>query len=149
MELRIREAPGVLYAAAAGELDLPRAITMYQRLISRWRTGEPMPIVIDCRPLRGTLTDMQRYEIGLQVAASYAPIRESGRTPPRIAMVALPPLIEPRRFIQTVASNRGALIGAFESLREAAEWLGLDPAELEAIATSPEVDRDGGDGDSR
>lgn len=138
MQMRTAATDAVLYARVAGELDLPRAMRLYQELIQRWRADETPGILIDCRPLVGSLTDLQRYEVGVQVAGSYAALREAGGALPRIAMLALPPLIEPRRFIQTVASNRGARLRAFESVAEAAEWLGVDPAVVERLAAGVE-----------
>jgi hypothetical protein len=129
MQLKMQEAAGVLYAEVRGELDLQMAMGLYLQLVERWRAIATAAIVIDCRGLTGTLSDMQRYEVGVAVAASYSGMRDDGRAP-RIAMIAQPPLIEPRRFIETVASNRGALLRAFESIREAAEWLDVDAALL-------------------
>jgi hypothetical protein len=134
MEMRIQATKKLLYASVAGALDLPRALVLYDQLIETWRAGTAEAILLDCRQLRGTLSDLQRYEIGVKVAASFTAMREWGGPLPRMAMVAHPPLIEPRRFIQTVAGNRGALLQAFESLDEAAASLELEPALVQRLA---------------
>jgi hypothetical protein len=136
MRLRTRELGDVLYAEVEGEVELPLAMELYQQLVRQWSSSGATGILIDCRRLTGTLTDMQRYEIGVAVAASYGAIRDETSRLPRIAMVAHPPLLEPRRFIQTVASNRGALLHAAETIEEAARWLGLDPSLLVDSSTA-------------
>jgi len=138
LQVRTRDAGSVLHAEVSGEMDLMRALALYDRLIERWRGTEASALLIDCVKVTGTLTSVQRYEAGARVAASYATIREWGGVPPRIAIVARPPLMDPNRFMETVASNRGALMRVFLTPQEAAEWLELD---LEAL-TAPAVPLD-------
>jgi hypothetical protein len=55
---------------------------------------------------------------------------ESGHVPPQMAIVAVPPLFDSGMLMESVAVNRGARLRAVQSLEEAAEWLGMDPAAL-------------------
>lgn len=136
MQVRTRDTGDVLYAEVQGEMELPRALALYDRLIERWRQTQATALLVDCARVAGTLTPVQRYEAGARVAASYSTIREWGGVPPRIAMVATPPLLDPNRFMETVASNRGALMRVFTTVEEAAGWLDLD---LDKLATFPAV----------
>lgn len=130
MRVATEAAGDVLYVRVEGEMDLPQALRLYERLLAYWRTTGATSLLIDCLRVTGTLSDVQRYEAGTRLAASYAEVRAWGGVPPRIAIVAVPPLFDRRRFLQTVASNRGAVLAAFETLEEGAAWLGLDPARL-------------------
>jgi hypothetical protein len=130
LHARTREAESVLCAEVSGEMDLPEALGLYERLLERWKGTGTRSILIDCRAVTGTLSDVQRYEAGARLAASYAEVRGWGGVPPRVAIVAVPPLFDRRGFMQTVASNRGAVLGAFETMAEAAAWLDLDPSVL-------------------
>jgi hypothetical protein len=43
----------------------------------------------------------------------------------RIAIYAVAPLMDPHRYTQTVATNRGALVRSSDSLPELLSWLGV------------------------
>ena len=117
----------VLCAVIEGDFDFAAALEMYVRVLDEsWRRGRPR-ILLDCRGLTGTLSDMQRYEFGVAVAAAHAHARAQAGQPPRLALLGSAPLVDPRRFGETVARNRGALVRTCESTAEAAAWLGVDP----------------------
>ena len=44
---------------------------------------------------------------------------------PRIAIYAVAPLMDPNRYTQTVAANRGAQVRASDSMQELTSWLGV------------------------
>ncbi len=45
--------------------------------------------------------------------------------PLRVAMLAVPPLMDPGRYTQAVANNRGVQMKTSESLAELLAWLGV------------------------
>jgi hypothetical protein len=64
-------------------------------------------------------TMFERYEMGVYVADL---CREFGK-PVQIAFAAEIPIVDPKRFGETVARNRGANGKVFTDLQEAKEWL--------------------------
>lgn len=132
MLLEMRAAPPLLYAEISGEVCVKQARELFERLMGEYvRTGSEC-ILIDCRRVVGTLTVMQRYDLGLQLYDGHLRMIESGRVPPQIAIVAVPPLFDSRMLMESVAVNRGARLRAVQTLEEAASWLGMDPAALAA-----------------
>lgn len=68
----------------------------------------------------GPLDAFQRYSLGEKIAQTQLQQRETVR----IAVVGGKPLIEERKFAETVALNRGAIGKGFHDLQEAIEWIG-------------------------
>ncbi|MBD0320755.1 MAG: hypothetical protein ICV87_10505, partial [Gemmatimonadetes bacterium] len=64
-------------------------------------------------------------ELGVHLFDSQIEIIERGGAPPRVVIVAVPPLFDRGMLMESVAVNRGAQFRAVESLEAAAEWLGL------------------------
>lgn len=85
-------------------------------------------ILFDCRKLQGQLTITQRYDLGAQGAALYTKTLESGCI--LMVMLGNEPLIDPRRFAEVVANNRGVPVKATTDLQEALNWLQLQSGEL-------------------
>lgn len=130
MFLKMQAAGPVLYAEVSGELRLERARPLYRQVLDEYARAPAAGIIIDCRQLRGTLTPLQRYELGVHLFESQVEIIEAGGVPPRIVIVALPPLFDRGMLMESVAVNRGAQFRAVESLDEAAQWLGVEPSLL-------------------
>lgn len=126
MFLKMQAAGPVLYAEISGELRMDRAKALYRQVLDEYGRAATTGIVIDCRELRGTLTPLQRYEHGVHLFDSQIEIIEAGGVPPRIVIVALPPLFDRGMLMESVAVNRGAQFRAVESLEEAAQWLGVE-----------------------
>jgi hypothetical protein len=68
------------------------------------------------------LDAFQRYAIGERIASTQLNHREIVT----IAVVGREPLIEKRKFAETVALNRGAKGKAFHDLQEAIAWIGTE-----------------------
>jgi len=72
------------------------------------------------------LDAFQRYTIGERIARTQLSFREIVR----IAVVGREPLVESRKFAETVALNRGAKGKAFHDLQEAIAWIKTDEKDL-------------------
>jgi hypothetical protein len=60
------------------------------------------------------------------MADGYFSIGESDLSSlPKFAYVLVAPVLDSRRFGETVARNRGMQVKAFDNLREAEHWLGI------------------------
>ena len=85
---------------------------------------EALPrMLLDCTRVTGEMTVNDRRELGMFLADEQS--RHLSRLPggPRIAILAAPPIMDPSRFTQTVANNRGVRMRASESLQELISWL--------------------------
>lgn len=132
MSLKMQAAGPVLYAEISGELRMDRVKALYRQVLEEYGRVAAAGIVIDCRELRGTLTPLQRYELGVHLFDSQVEIIERGGVPPRVVIVAVPPLFDRGMLMESVAVNRGAQFRAVESLEEAAQWLGVEASLLPA-----------------
>lgn len=137
MFMDVRVAGPVLQVAATGEVSVQEAKELYTRMLDEHVGAGTRAILIDCRELKGVLTMMQRYELGVQMFDGHLRMIEAGRVPPRIAVVAVPPLFDPGMMMESVAVNRGAQFRAVQSLEEAARWLEIDPALLPGRGETP------------
>lgn len=70
------------------------------------------------------MTTYERYDIATYIANLAMPHNETSRI--QIAVVGNPPLIDPNRFGETVAKNRGLNIKVSNEIDEVLEWLGVD-----------------------
>ncbi|HEX8359750.1 MAG TPA: hypothetical protein VF613_06580 [Longimicrobium sp.] len=130
MFLEMRVVSDVLYAEVSGEVCVKAARELFSQMMAEYVRAGAKCILIDCRRVEGTLGVMQRYELGVELYNGHLRMIESGYVPPRIAIVAVPPLFDSGMLMESVAVNRGARFRAVQSLEEAAQWLGMDAAEL-------------------
>jgi hypothetical protein len=81
-------------------------------------------ILADLRKVEGTLTTMQRFTMGATGAQKYHSALHKGEVSScRFSLVANPPLMDPRKFGETVATNRGMPVRIFSSFQDAFDWL--------------------------
>jgi hypothetical protein len=124
MQTRI-EGP-LFYVSLAGETDGRQAEDIYREVLRACVAGGCSKLLLDCRELSGELTTVDRFWFGKLVAdENAAAAAEGGRV--QVALVGGPPLLEARRFGQTVATNRGAWVKVVDDLDAAYRWLGLEP----------------------
>ncbi|MEA3193343.1 MAG: hypothetical protein QOD26_1676 [Betaproteobacteria bacterium] len=115
-----------LVATVSGAYSLRGAQDAYDRAI---RAALPLGhtrVLIDARGVSGAPSQDERYSLGLFVAAEQRLL--AARTPSleiQVAVCGHRPLIDPDRFAETVAVNRGAKVKVSERLDEALAWLGV------------------------
>ena len=116
---------GYLYVALIGELELGAAEAKFSEMLVAAASLRQPKILIDCTRVAGEWTPDDRYAFGAYLAAEVQ--RRSGQFPafPRIAIHAVAPLMDPNRYTQTVANNRGAQVRASDSVQELLTWLGV------------------------
>jgi hypothetical protein len=115
-----------LRAIVSGDYNLRAAQDIYDQAIKIAVAGGQTRILIDASRVTGTPTQDERSMLGLFVAAEQRIL--ASRTPPaevQVAVYGRQPLIDPERFGETVALNRGAKVKVSERLDEALSWLGV------------------------
>ena len=117
-----------LVATVSGQYSLRGAQEAYDRAIKAALPLGHTRILIDARGITGAPSQDERYALGLFVATEQRLL--AARTPPCFLQVAVyghQPLVDPNRFGETVALNRGAKLKVSERLDEALAWLGVTP----------------------
>lgn len=130
MTLETWIADSVLYARVDGEADAALGREFFRRALAEHFAAGTQSILADCRTVRGTLNPTQRYDLGVELYQGHLQLIESGVVPPRIVIVAVPPLFDPGMLMESVAVNRGARFRAVQTIEEAAAWLGVEVSSL-------------------
>jgi hypothetical protein len=115
-----------LRATLSGTFSLRQAQDVLDAAVKAAVAGGHTRILIDASGVLGTPTQDERYMLGLFVAAEQRIL--AAKTPPmevQMAIYGRPPLVDPNRFGETVAVNRGAKVKVSECLEEALAWLGV------------------------
>lgn len=117
-----------LYALVEGEYDFASTVHCYTDILQTGAQRHAAIILIDANRATGGPSVLERYEIVSAVVNKYHDLISSpGYVVSRIAMVGNAPLLDPRHFCETVATNGGLQLKDVETLPEAFEWLGLKP----------------------
>ncbi len=127
MSLRheLEQRPGYLYVALTGEFALGEALSMFRVVLQAAASRRLTRILIDSTRMHGTLSMEDRMQLGVFLAEEQARMAAQFAETPRIAILAVAPVMDPGRFTQTVANNRGARLRAADSLQELLAWLGV------------------------
>lgn len=125
MVLRINAEPGWLRAVATGEFSLEEAERTFLDLLEAVALHKAEKVLFDGRELTGEPATIHRFLYGAFVAEAVMKCI-SIRCVPRtlqFAYVLKEPVLDPRRFGETVAVNRGMWVKAFDNLDDALGWL--------------------------
>ena len=114
---------GYLYASVTGELTVASAQDALRDLFSAAARQGEARMLIDVSRLHAEWGPQQRYEVGAFIAAQVERSGSHFPEDPRIAIYAVAPLMDPNRFTQRVAVNRGAQVRASDSMHELLSWL--------------------------
>jgi stage II sporulation SpoAA-like protein len=123
-------AAGLLEVEVSGQFSLEEAKRNFLETLEGVGRHGATKVLIDGRGLKGDPEVMERFFYGEFAATETARAAGERNLPrvPRFAYVLEEPVLDPRRFGETVASNRGMIIKVFDNREEALEWLQADPA---------------------
>ena len=116
---------GYLYVTASGALDVASAESAIAEMLGMAARAHQPRILLDCSRLAGDWGPDERYTVGSFIAAEMERRAHQFPERPRLAIYAVAPLMDPNRYTQTVATNRGALVRTSDSLQELLSWLGV------------------------
>ncbi len=86
-------------------------------------------VLFDGRELTGDPNTIERFYYGEFAAKAVMSFADRGVSPRiQFAYVVPAPMLDPERFGETVAVNRGMFVKAFDNLEDALRWLGIAPA---------------------
>jgi hypothetical protein len=131
MIARISAGSGLLSVMALGEFSLEEAEETFLEILDAVARHRTEKILLDGRKLEGEPSTIERFlygEFAAQTVARY--MRERGvPRASQFAYVLQEPVLDPQRFGETVAANRGLRAKDFDNLDDALGWLGAAPAD--------------------
>lgn len=128
--LRISAGAGLLRVIAKGEFSLKEAERTFLQILDAVARHKTEKILFDGRELQGDPNTIQRFLYGEFTAHAVARYNTEGRISraSQFAYVLQEPVLDPQRFGEIVAINRGMRVKAFDNLEDAVGWLKLAPA---------------------
>ena len=125
--LRICAGPGWLRVIATGEFSLEEAKRTVLEILDAVARHKTAKILFDGREIKGDPVTIERFFYGEFVARAVARYIIESDVPrsPQFAYVLQEPVLDPQRFGETVALNRGMRVNAFDNVDDALGWLKL------------------------
>ena len=126
MELTLsnRADRGFLHATLSGEFSLAEAKRTFLQILESVELNKAKKVLVDGRTINGKPTTMERFYYGEFVANAVAELRQRVELDlPIFSYVLLEPVLDPNRYGETVALNRGMFVKTFDNLDDALEWL--------------------------
>lgn len=121
IEIRV----GYLHAAISGTFTLESAKEVFRGILRTAAGRGESRILMDCTRITGEMTVQDRLQFGMYMAEQQQLVLAQLPGGPQVAILAAPPIMDPGRFTQAVANNRGVRMRASESLQELLSWLGI------------------------
>lgn len=127
MRFEIRKEADHTVVEAAGTYDDAGAREAIETAISTALAAGHRKLLVDARQVTGKPRTMQRFDLGQALARYYH--EQRGGKVLRIAIIGHEPLIDPERFGEVVANNRGLPLRSTTDLGEALRFLEIEPPE--------------------
>ena len=128
MQIEMRPESDLLSVHATGEFALEEAKRTFLELMEAVALYKSKQVLFDGRTLVGKPKTMERFyygEFAAQTVLQYSKRGVSRAT--QFGYVLREPVLDPRRFGETVAWNRGVRVKAFSNVEDALKWLGIAP----------------------
>jgi hypothetical protein len=130
LEYKVVTGPDHLLISLSGRYESSDAPIASTQIIEACEKHQATKALIDVRSIEGSMSTMDRFYLGSIFSMKYIKERVTGKIPPcRFAMVGHEPLVDPNRFGETVATNRGLAVKVFLKMEEAIAWLKTEPGE--------------------
>ena len=139
MLIRITAEARFLHVIAGGHFTMAEAERTFLEVIDAVAIHKAVKVIFDGRGVIGEPTIIQRFyysNFAAHTVATYA--AESGRPAPQFAYVLEEPVLDPNRFGEKVARNRGMNMKVFDNLEKAFSWLELEFKESDGFASKSE-----------
>ncbi|MBM4029921.1 MAG: hypothetical protein FJ280_31655 [Planctomycetes bacterium] len=125
MKVEIYPESDFLRTDVSGKFSLKEAKRTFLEILDAVTRYKVNKVLFDGRRIVGNPQTMERFYYGEFVAEAWR-----GALPlvPKFAYVLEYPVLDPARFGETVAVNRGMIVKAFDNLDDALGWLGISSA---------------------
>ena len=122
-----------LHVVAKGRFALAAAQRSFVDILDVALQNRVFLILLDGRQVSGEPSTIDRFFYAKFAALSVTLRKQRhGNIRPKFAYVLKAPVLDPKRFGETVALNRGMNVKVFETVDAARAWLGLPAAEAAA-----------------
>jgi hypothetical protein len=137
--------PDFLYVRTKGEFSLEEAQENFMAMLQAVAQHKVKKVLMDGRGITGEPETMERFFYGEFTAESVAKFKKHGvALSTQFAYVLEEPVLDPNRFGETVAVNRGLVMKVFDALEDAREWLQIAPAKNPDVSTGTPPRRSAG-----
>jgi len=137
INLQFRGESGVLLVVATGKFALEQAKRTFSQMLQTSAAEKCKKVLFDGRRITGNPRAIERFYYGEFAAQEVISSLQRGvSVAEQFAYVLTEPVLDPRRFGETVAVNRGLNIKAFDNLEEAVQWLGVAPSDQADVITA-------------
>jgi hypothetical protein len=111
-----------------GPFDFQSSISVNDAILGSIEKYQAATAFVDFRKVTGDLAPMERFHYAEDFAKKYLELFRSGRIKrPQLVFLGNYPQLDPHRFDETVAVNRGVPIRSTEDPKDVWEWLGIGP----------------------
>lgn len=118
----------VFYVSVEGKVDdAEGACETYGAALRLCWDGGCERMLLDVRGVEGDPSLFERYDFASCVARQNTALLVDEDAAMRVALVGTVPLIDPGRFGEMVATNRGARVKVVTDVDEAFRWFGISP----------------------
>lgn len=126
VKLKVDHERRLLYVLYSGAFSLRDAETTFLEILAAMVEHKLKKVLVDGRQVVGNPESLERFFYGRYVADSVAiTVNRTKIEVPRFAYVLKEPLLDPKRFGETVAVNRGMRVRVFDDMKQAEWWLGI------------------------
>jgi len=123
-EVKADSKEGYLLITISGEYSLPSTVEAINLILEFCAEHKPSKVLVDVSPIKGSIPSMDRFYFGEAFAARYFEEKKSGKVShARFAFLGKYPIVDPNRFGETVAVNRGMTLKVSIDRDEALDWL--------------------------
>ncbi|MGC2237093.1 MAG: hypothetical protein WA584_13080 [Pyrinomonadaceae bacterium] len=122
LKLSIYPDEGLLYATYSGKFLLADSERIFLQIIEAGKRHKVQKVLVDGRAVTGSLQTLERFCYGAFVAEKAFELSCHAK----FAYVLKEPVLDPERFGETVAINRGMFVKAFDNIKDAEQWLGTN-----------------------
>ncbi len=113
-----------LHAMMEGEYEFAAAIHCIDLILDACEENKIFRVLLDIREVKGHIQPIDRFHFAESFSVKYFErVKKRSISHCRFSMVGKEPVLDPHRFGETVAINRGLTVNASTDLREALDWL--------------------------
>src|SRR5829696_5884673 len=128
MTVKIAVRGNVLNVFVSGDFVLEEAKHTFLEVAEAVAENKSEKVLFDGRSIRGNPSVIERFYYGEFTADSLRGSQAIASLP-RFAYILHEPVLDPLRLGETVATNRGMNVRAFDNREEAIQWLGVTSEE--------------------
>src|SRR5215467_15027401 len=108
-----------LHCTASGEYSFEDGCSLIREVLAQSAQRGAIRVLVDGLQIVGSPSVVERYALAEFLAGEIVELERF----PRLAFLGKEPLVDPNRFGELVATNRGVQIHTVEQMEDAVDWL--------------------------